>query len=146
MAALQRWKMVDPTDTDPATREYTFWPSPNKMSSPFPARALTVSSSSAPGGQPLVWEGPRPTVEWSFGGSILNAAQYEALRSWVYERDGHIWVYDHFGRRHDAVLKEFNPEAPERMKNGRYWYHTYTIKATVFSTSAPTVDENGMSL
>ena len=138
-----RWRIVDPTDVDPATREYVFRPGPNKMSSPFPTRAITTSSSSAPGGQPIVWEGPTPPVEWTFSGSILSKAQYEMLQSWVYERGGHVWIYDHFGRRLDVVLKEFSPEPPERMKNGKYWYHRYTIKAVVFSISKATVDEKG---
>lgn len=142
MGRLQQWKLVDPTDAS-AGGLYLFEPNPNKMSSPFPARALTTESSSAPGGRPMVWEGPTPPTEWSFGGSILDKAQYEALRSWVYDRPGHVYVYDHFGRRLDTVLREFIPESPERMRNGRYWYHTYTIKAVVFGITPPTVGESG---
>lgn len=141
---LQSWRLVDPTDTNPATREYIFRPNPRRMTSPFPERAITTRKSSAPGGRSMVWEGPLPDTEWSFTGSALDKAQYEALRKWVYDRPGHVYVYDHFGRRMDCVLKAFQPEPPERMKSGKYWYHVYTIKATVFGMpTTPTVGESG---
>lgn len=144
MGRLQSWRFVDPTDTDPDTREYVFEVNPKEMSPPFPERALTTQHSSAPGGQPMTWEGPTPLVEWTFGGTILHATMYETLRSWVYDRPAHVYVYDHFGRRLDVVLKSFAPESPERMKNGYYWYHRYKIKATIYSISAPTVGEAGL--
>ena len=138
MAAHKRWRLVNPQDP---SDEYTFWPNPKKMSSPFPKKAITTAHSSSPRGQHLNWEGPTPATEWSFGGTILTPEQYEALRSWVYDRSGEIYVYDHFGRRLTCILRSFDPESPERMKNGRYWYHQYMVHALVFNISEPTVGD-----
>lgn len=144
MGRLQSWRLVDPTDTNPATRQYIFGVNPKEMTSPFPERAITTRSSSAPRGRPMVWEGPTPETPWTFGGTNLHADMYETLRSWVYDRPGHVYVYDHFGRRMDCVLKRFDPESPERMKNGYYWYHRYKIQAIIFGhPTAPTVGEKG---
>lgn len=142
MVAFKRWFLEDPSDTNPATRTYVFRPSPNKMSSPFPKRALTAATTTGLRGQPLIWEGQAGATSWSFGGAILDAAQYEALRSWVLDRKGGVvYVHDHFGRRIEVVLEGFDPQPPERMKNGKYWYHTYTITALVLKVGKPKTSE-----
>jgi len=137
--AVLRWRLQDPANPGD---EYTFPISPNRMSSPFPQRLVTTKGTTAVDGQVLLWEGATEPTNWEFGGAILNAAHYEALRSWVYDKPGRMFLWDHFGRRYDLVFKEFKPEA-ERMKVGRYWYHGYTITALVVSISAPTIGDGG---
>lgn len=140
--AVMRWRLQDPANP---TDTYTFPISPNTMSSPFPARMVTTKGVTAIDGQVLMWEGPIEPQQWSFGGSILDAAQYEALRSWVYDRQGRMFLWDHFGRRYVVVFKSLSVEttAPAKRQPGRYWYHTYTIEALVVSISAPTVGDEG---
>lgn len=143
MPGVKKWKIYDPSDPNPATNTYTFEWSPNAMSSPFPRRSVTAQGTTAPGGQALVWEGPREPAMWTFEGSIPNRDQYEALRKWVLERTGRMVVTDHFGRDIVCVFRSFTPTPPERMKVGRYWYHTYSIEALVISVGAPTVPNGG---
>lgn len=138
MAAHLRWRFVDPRG---ARSPLVFYPNPNRMSSPHPERVISSEVTSGVDGRVFVWEGPSRPVEWTFGGSIFDPTFYEALRSWVYDVGHRIYVYDHFGRRLEVVLKKFTPEGPARPRGGKYWYHTYEISATVFAMSAPTVGQ-----
>lgn len=142
MATVLRWVLQDPADPSPAGT-YTVPRNPNRMTSPFPARAITSEGTTAIDGQVLLWEGMTTPTQWSFGGTIVDAAHYEALRSWVYDRQGRLFVYDHFGRRLVVVLKEFKADPPEKAKMGRYWHHDYEISALVLSISQPTVGDEG---
>lgn len=131
-----RWKFYDPYTGE----SYVFPINPNTMTPVFPQRALTPLTTTAVGGQALVWEGATPPAAWSFGGAILDSAHYEALRSWTYDRKGRIIVSDHFGRDMVSVLSVFKPE-PKRSL-GRYWRHEYTIDALMFGApSAPLIGE-----
>lgn len=140
MAVVLRWRLQDPASP---TDEYTFPRNPSRMSSPFPARAVTTQGVTAKDGQVLMWEGVMQPQQWTFGGTIVNAAHYENLRSWVYNKQGRLFLWDHFGRRFTVVLKSFKADPPERAKIGRYWYHEWEIEALVISISAPTVDDDG---
>ncbi len=140
--SVLRWRLQDPADATP-DGVYEFPWNPNKMTSPFPARQLTAKATTAIDGQVLLWEGATMPANWTFGGAIKDAAHYEALRSWVYDRQGRLLVHDHFGRMLVVVLKEFKPDPGEKMRVGRYWYHTYTVDAVVLSISAPTVGDGG---
>lgn len=131
--AVLRWKFEDPADST----VYTFPYNPSKQTSPFPSRDVAYQGTTAVDGQVLLWEGMTNPVDWSFAGTVLDADHYEALRSWVYDRQGRLYVWDHFGRRLTVVLKELNVEPPDRYKIGRYWYHSYTVKALVLAMTEP---------
>jgi hypothetical protein len=133
----QRWVLRDPADSNPATQTYTFPINPDRMTSPFPARQVTYESTTAIDGQPIMWEAQTPPKQWGFGGTILNDTHYEALRHWTYDRQGRLWLWDHFGRRLTVTLTDFAPE-PKRGV-GRYWLHEYTVNAWVYAITAPTV-------
>lgn len=137
MSGVQRWRFFDPHDPNPATNVYTFPMNPSAMSSPFPARAVTSSTTTAIDGQALFFEGAAPAAEWTFSGTILDSTHHEALRAWVYDRRRRIFVYDHFGRELQCVLVSFTP-TPKRSV-GHYWRHDYEIKALVSKVGAPTV-------
>lgn len=135
--AVQRWRFEDPADPDPDTRFYTFAINPNEMSSPFGERAITYEGTTAADGQPIMWEAQTPPTKWTFSGGILNHAHYEALRHWTYDRQGRLFLWDHFGRRLTVSLVNFEP-TPKRAI-GRYWRHEYTMTAWVYAITAPTV-------
>jgi len=141
--AVLKWKIVDPSDANPATNTYNFMWNPSEMSSPFPERSVTVSSAVAPDGQSVLWEGATQPVQFTFRGTTPNATQYEALREWVYERRGRMYLYDHFGRRMLVVFKKFDPTPGAKARPGRYWYHSYTVTALVLAITAPTVGDGG---
>jgi hypothetical protein len=134
MPAFKRWTIHDANGT------YTFFPNPNGMTSPFPARNISAKVTTAVDGQVLMFEGGRQAKEWTFSGDIIDAEQYEALRSWVFDRLGtRVQVSDHFGRVIDCVLTDFKP-TPKRAV-GKYWRHTYEVSALVTHVGAPTVGE-----
>jgi hypothetical protein len=137
MAAFLRWKFEDPADPNPLTNTYTLLHNPSKQTSPFPARDLAYQGTTAVDGQVLVWEGMTNPVDWSFSGTVFNAEHYEALRTWVYDRKGRMFVWDHFGRRLTVVFKKLSAEPPEAPKPGMYWFHTYTVEALVLAITAP---------
>lgn len=133
---VQKWRFEDPSDTNPLTRSYQFTINPNQMDSPYPARSVTTMGTTAVNGQTLMWEGMRQPATLSFGGTILNYEQFEAMRSWVYDRPGRIYLWDHYGRRMTVVLHRFAPE-PVRTTGRFRWRHTYTVEATVIDIRTP---------
>lgn len=139
MSAFLRWRFQDPYATGP-TSAYTFPINPNAMTSPFRKRNIQAKGTTSVDGADILIEGRANPAEWTFTGDILDAAHYEALRSWVYDRPGRrIYVYDHYGRRLICVLTSFDVQ-PKRSV-GKYWRHEYTISAIVTSVSQATVGE-----
>lgn len=139
--AVVKWRFEDPADSDPDTRSYTFAVNPNQMGSPYPVRAIQTLGVTAVGGNVLMWEGMRQPAQLTFGGTLLSYAQFEAMRSWVYDRKGRLFLWDHFGRRMTVVLHSFTPE-PQKFSGRYYWRHTYTIECTVISVSTPLYAED----
>lgn len=135
---IQRWTFHDPYDSDPATATYVVPINPNKMGSPFPTRRLTTQATTAVDGQVLFFEGARQPATWSFGGVIFDPSHYDALRSWVYDRNHRIEITDHFGRKIVCYLTEFKADPPARVRGRKYWRHEYTISGTVVSVGKPT--------
>lgn len=140
--ALHKWRLEDPADSNPATNRYVFPTNPDKMSSPFPTKAISAEATTAVDGQVLLWEGMTPATAWSFSGHVRSAEAYEELRSWVYDRRGRLFIYDHFGRRLVVVLQSFEPEGKRSV--GVYWHHSYLIKALIVGApTRPTVGTDG---
>lgn len=138
--AVQRWKFSDPADPNPATNVYLHPINPNKMTSPHPSRKINAAYTTAVDGQVLLTEGSPIPTQWSFGGEIFNAQHYDLLRSWVYDRRRRIIVTDHFGRPITCVFEKFDATpALTRIRQGKYWRHTYTITAIVIDVGRPTV-------
>lgn len=126
---LQRWVFNDPTDgADPAT--YTVPLNPNQMTSPYPApRNLTTKTSTAVGGQPIVWEGQATPTEWTFQGTILTSDHLEAMLVWR-AKNTITTITDHFNRTWTVYWEDFQP-----VPAGSTQYpnkHTYTAKVLVF--------------
>lgn len=130
------WVFIDPYDDNDDTNTYSFPINPNAMTSPFPTRTISASFTTAISGQTLLTEGAPKPSQWQFTGSIFNAAHYDALRSWVYERNRRIIVQDHFGRPITCVLVFFDAQPKQVQK--KYWMHTYTITALVVDVGEPT--------
>jgi len=137
--ATIKWRFVDPYDTNPATNSYTFEINPNDETTPFPTRQIQSMRTTAPTGQVLMFEAATPTAQWSFSGTVLSKAMYDALNSWVYGRNRRIYIYDHFGRKITAVLTGLDMK-PQRSTQ-HYWRHTYTISTLVISVGPATVGE-----
>jgi hypothetical protein len=132
-----RWQFYDPYDPNPDTATYQFPRNPNAMTTPFPQRNLTLKQVTAIDGQVLLYEGQPTLAQWTFSGDIKDAAHYDLLRSWVYDRKHRIYVTDHFGRQLLVVLTKF--DAVPKRGVGVYWRHTYTITGTVIDITEPTI-------
>ena len=137
-----KWRFEDPADPNPDTRTYEFAVNPNQMGSPYATRSTQTMGTTAVDGNVLMWEGMRQPAMLTFGGVILSYAQFEALRSWVYDRQGRIFLWDHFSRRMTVVLKSFNPEPQSKFAGKFYWRHAYTIEATVIAVATPLYTED----
>lgn len=127
MSVVRRWVFTAEGQT------YTVPMNPESMQSLFSERQVTGKATLA--GRVLLTEGVQPPTQWQFSGQILDADHYEALRHWVYDIKQRVVITDHFGRKIQCVLTSFAPE-PKRAV-GRYWRHTYTVKALVLSVGAP---------
>lgn len=131
--AVHRWALRDVNTSE----VFTFPQNPAEMTSPFPARNITVQATTAVDGQTILFEGASHPASWTFAGSCRTPEFYESLRSWVFEHPGRVQVTDHFGRVITCVLTGFDP-VPKRSV-GVYWRHNYTVTALVLSVGAPTV-------
>lgn len=125
---VQRWVFTDPTDgADPAT--YTVALNPNKMSSPYAApRAITIKTTTSVGGQPLIWEGQTPPTEWTFSGTILDQAHFDALNVWR-EKTSVTTITDHYGRTWTVYWEDF--QATPSPASAFPYKHDYTAKVLV---------------
>lgn len=137
--SVLRWKLIDPHDTNTATKTYTFPMNPRDMTSPLPERNIATQGTTR--GRVLLFEGALPAKAWSFSGPILNKAHMEALRHWVYERPGRVYIMDHFGRTIECVLQSF--EVTPKRRTGYYYSHEYSVSALITAISDPTVPNAG---
>lgn len=130
---VQRWTFYDPATTD----TFTFPINPREMTSLFGPRAIETRPTTAIDGQPIVFEANARPVEWSFSGTMLDHAQHESMRHWVYEVGNRIQLTDHFGRV--ILLDLVSLDSTPKRDISRYWRHEYTVQAIVYSVSAATV-------
>lgn len=136
--AYVRWRLEDPADKNLATRSYQFEINPNEMTSPFPTRQVTTMGTTAVDGNTLMWEGMRSPAVMTFSGTLLSAAQLAALRKWVYDKQGRLYLWDHFGRRMLVVLHKLDA-VPVRTGGRFYMRHTWSIECTVLSITEPII-------
>jgi hypothetical protein len=149
--AWLRWKLEDPFDADEDTNTYIFVPNPNTMTSIHSGKTITATATMGVDGAQVMFEGATPPMQWTFGGDILTAVQYEMLRSWVEgpspgvvgpPRNNWVYITDHYGRKMKVYLVKFNPTGKRAV--GKAWRHTYTIDAYIIGKpSAATVGEVG---
>lgn len=130
MPSVYRWVLDDLAGTT-----YTVPINPNKMSKLKAARAVTIKTTTAVGGQALFFEGQRPPQQFTFAGTLLDKDHFDALDHWVYNT-GRIMITDHFLRRLSVVLVDFNAE-PERSGN-IYWRHQYTVTGYCYNVDTNT--------
>lgn len=138
--AYVRWRLEDPSDPNPTTNNYQFEINPNEMSSPYPTRSVTTMGTTAVDGNVLMWEGMRQPAVMTFGGTLLSADQLNELTKWVYQKQGRMFLWDHFGRRMLVVLHKLEA-VPVRTAGRFYMRHTWSIECTVISISQPLITE-----
>lgn len=137
--SVLRWKIVDPYDTNPATRTYTFPRNPAEMSNIYPTRAVQATATTA--GKILLWEGSTPATPFTFSGPILEKQLFLDLQTWVYNKKRRLNIIDHFGRVISCVLTSVEM-VPKRRLN-YYYSHDYVVNGLAIKVSAPTVGPSG---
>lgn len=123
---VKRWVFQDPVDDE----TYHFHYNPNAMRSPFAAKAITSTPTTAINGQVLAFESMAAPVDFEFEGFILEQEHYDALLHWKNKRH-RVWLTDHFGRAWLVYVRAFDP-VPRRDPD-RYWSHTYTMNCLIFA-------------
>ncbi len=129
MSGVKRWRIINPNDSNAATREYRFPQNPEKMTSPYPKKSVT--SSGTPRGRILLWQGGTGAQQWSFSGPILNKKHLDDLAHWVYDIRNRLVIEDHYGRYIGVYLTDL--DAVPRRRVNRYYSHEYTVNAMVLT-------------
>lgn len=136
---VKRWVFTDPF----VGESWTVPQNPREMSSLFGEKAVSMRTTTAVDGQPIVFEGNTPLAQWEFSGTVRTQEHYLELQRWVNKRN-RIVITDHFGRTIPCYLIDFAP-VPRRAINV-YWFHDYTVRAIITgSIGEPTVGTEGVA-
>lgn len=115
------------TDLSTSTSE-TFEINPRDGGTPAYEKNFQYTSTAAPNGKTLVFEGIDKPQTIEFSGVILTQTQFNLFYNWWNKRN-QIRITDDLGRQFVVVMESF---APVRKRAIHYpWRHDYTIKATV---------------
>lgn len=123
---VARWTLHDPAGD---LADFTFTYNPERMTSPWAPRTYTAESTTAPTGQPIVWEAMQRAVEWEFAGYLDTEADLETLSSWL-ALNKRFYLIDHRQRNWVVTFTSYDPQ-PKRVI-GKPYAHTYTIKALIY--------------
>lgn len=119
-----RWIFTDLTTTVSETFEIN----PREGGTPSYEKNVQYTSTTAPDGKTLVFEGADKPQSIEFAGAILYESQFNTFYNWWNKRN-QIQITDDLGREFVVVIESFSPV---RKRAVHYpWRHDYTIKATV---------------
>lgn len=123
---ILRWAIQDLL---PGGETYLFPINPEQQSSPHAPRVYASETTTAPDGQPLVFEGFPVAVDWTLQGKCLTQAFYEKLEHYlhqprrVYVIDGHLRAW--------TVTFESMDWAPLKAAYND-WAGSYTLKLLIY--------------
>lgn len=122
--AVVRWRFYDPL----VPETYIFDINPNEGGTPAFKKNVAYQNTAAPNGRTLMFEGRDEYQTFSFSGTILIEAHYNAFLYWWQKRH-QIHVTDDLGRQFWIYITTFDPK---RVRAAHHpWKHTYTCEATV---------------
>lgn len=128
---VMRWEIKDLDTDDTIVVEVN----PAEGGSPARRRNIKSKTTTAPDGDPIVYEGQAEPSEYKVSGSILTQSHFEQLWALVAPGSGPHEVTDDLGRVLTVVFSEF---APERVRSAlNPWKHKYTMTGTVLSLVMP---------
>lgn len=122
-----RWVLQDPTT---GGEEYIFPISPSKMSTPYAARMFTTDHSTAPDGQPLMFEGSAVGVDWNMEGVCRTEAFHDALERFL-ALPRRVYLIDHLSRAWTVTLEGVTWTRLREAYND--WAFTYQLKAIIYA-------------
>lgn len=119
-----RWTFYDPT----VPQTYTFEINPNTGGTPSYAKTLSTSSTVAPGGKTLIFEGADQVPKFEFSGTILTEAHFNAFVEW-WDKRRQIRITDDLGREFWVYIESFTPTRVRAVHHP--WKHTYNVVAQI---------------
>ena len=125
------WKFRDKT-TDPV-EEYTWEINPKEMSVAF-TKKINYSTTAAPDGRVLMYEGRQEPVKINFSGTILSEDQYIAMVYW-FSKTHQIEVENDLGQIGSIYITSFTPRRDHTSRNYP-WKHEYSCEAIVLDWTA----------
>jgi hypothetical protein len=127
--AVQRWTLYDPVDDETLTFDYN----PNEGGTPGRKKNLTFTSTAAPGGRTLIFEGQDEVLALEFSGVILTQGQLDAFTEW-FDKRHQLLLTDDLNRQFWVYMDEFGPD---RVRSATVrWKHTYRIHCIVLDVPA----------
>jgi hypothetical protein len=123
--------VVRNTFTDPITSAvYTFHLNPRDGGSPQYKKTISSQTTTAPGGNVLLYEGADEPRTGTINGTILSLAHYQAMVTWFQKRYP-VVMTDDLGRSLTIYITEFLPTR-KRSVSHRY-LHDFSCSYVVLS-------------
>lgn len=130
----QKWTFHDPAGK---LADYTFAINPTG-DSPVYQKTMQFTTTTAPGGNTVLFEGADQVPVFSVTGTILTETQYQAFTNYFHLRHQFL-LTDDLGRQRYIYITEFQPV---RVQSAIYpWKHTYTLSGYVLSETLPTPND-----
>lgn len=117
-------------DKAPGGETYVFDLNPARMTSPFAPKMITPETTTAPDGQPVLWQGADRPHLWQFEGKIRLQSQYDAFVRFL-ELQRKFYLIDHRNRAWVVTFEEFSPEHIGR--NNELNNYRYSMSAYVYA-------------
>lgn len=118
------WTFYDPV----VDETYSLPVNPNEGGEADLTKNVIRKATTAPGGRTIIMEGNRDPATFSFSGTILSEAQFEAFNEW-FEKSRIILITDDLGREWQVYLTQFRSR--RRISHQYPWRHEYDAEAVV---------------
>lgn len=118
------WQFYDPILSTTLFMEVN----PNSGASPDYKKNLTKKTTTAPDGQPLIFEGRSDLQQFPFSGVILTEDQYNFLYN-AWAKKYAIQITDDLGRVFKIYLETFSPK--RKISQTYPWRHDYSADGVI---------------
>jgi hypothetical protein len=126
-----KWRFDDPFDSSFAEFEVN----PNEGGTPALRKNITSTSTLAPGGKTIIFEGAREATDIQFSGVILTESQLETVTEW-FNKSHQVQLTDDLGRVYMIYIYSF--EATRERARSHPFKHRYTVQAKILTWPAAT--------
>jgi hypothetical protein len=114
---------------DPITNElWTLEVNPAEGGTPARNKRIDTSSTTAPDGKTIIFEGRDEARTIQLSGTILDQAQLDSFNAW-YDKRYQILIQDDLGRQFYVYITSF--EADRAWSVNHHWRHKYRMTMTV---------------
>lgn len=125
--AVVKWSLQDPA---PSGELFEFPFNPEEMDPPHPERSITVETTVASDGQPILWEGGQAAWEWGFKGYTDSQDVYEALERFR-DLNHRFWLVDHRGRGWVVSFTSITWTSRRSPDRGN-WSYDYEVSVIIY--------------